>query len=290
MGEVAVVAVESSSRRPHFESAPPEAAEAIEIEVLEMPAVGPRRGPPILFVHGMFHGAWCWQEHFMPFFSRHGYDTFALSLRDHGKSTRTDTAGSWRLADYVADARSTLRRIGRKPILIGHSLGASVVQKLIEAEAFPAAALLAPAPTGGSNAAALKMLRKRPVAMARMVARKSLREAFPAFLDSFFSPGVAKADLDRYRSLLDGVTSFRAAEDAYYKDVAEPKPGRTPFLVVAGAHDWSIPPVKNETLAKAWGGEVRTVPTAHDVMLDVEWKMAADTVLEWLREAVPQRS
>jgi pimeloyl-ACP methyl ester carboxylesterase len=275
---------------PRFESVLPQPADAIALEVLDMPAVGPRRGPPILFVHGMFHGAWCWREHFMPFFSQHGYDTFAVSFRDHGMSERTDRAKSWRLADYVSDAQSAVRRIGRKPILIGHSLGASVVQKMLEDEAYPAAALLAPAPTGGSNVAALKMLRKHPVAMARMLARKSLREAFPAFVESFFSADMPKADIRRYAALLDGETSFKAMDDAYFKDVARPQPGRTPFLVVAGAHDWSIPPVKNEALVKAWGGELRTAPTAHDMMLDVAWQQAADTVLDWMRGAVPRNA
>lgn len=36
--------------------------------------------PPLVFVHGSFHAAWCWAEHWFPFFSRHGFDCYALSL------------------------------------------------------------------------------------------------------------------------------------------------------------------------------------------------------------------
>lgn len=36
--------------------------------------------PPLVFVHGSFHAAWCWAEHWLPFFSRHGFDCYALSL------------------------------------------------------------------------------------------------------------------------------------------------------------------------------------------------------------------
>lgn len=36
--------------------------------------------PPLVFIHGSFHAAWCWAEHWLPFFSNHGYDCYALSL------------------------------------------------------------------------------------------------------------------------------------------------------------------------------------------------------------------
>ncbi|RWW22215.1 hypothetical protein GW17_00013598, partial [Ensete ventricosum] len=38
------------------------------------------RNPPLVFIHGSFHAAWCWVEHWLPFFSDSGYDCHALSL------------------------------------------------------------------------------------------------------------------------------------------------------------------------------------------------------------------
>lgn len=38
------------------------------------------QNPPLVFVHGSFHAAWCWAEHWLPFFSQNGYDCYALSL------------------------------------------------------------------------------------------------------------------------------------------------------------------------------------------------------------------
>lgn len=37
--------------------------------------------PPLVFIHGSFHAAWCWGEHWMPFLASKGYETFAISLR-----------------------------------------------------------------------------------------------------------------------------------------------------------------------------------------------------------------
>jgi len=36
--------------------------------------------PPLVFVHGSYHAAWCWAEHWLPFFSSSGYDCYAVSL------------------------------------------------------------------------------------------------------------------------------------------------------------------------------------------------------------------
>ena len=36
--------------------------------------------PPLVFIHGSFHGAWCWAEHWLPFFAHYGFDCYALSL------------------------------------------------------------------------------------------------------------------------------------------------------------------------------------------------------------------
>uniref|UniRef100_A0A2P2K5T4 Uncharacterized protein LOC8263602 isoform X1 n=1 Tax=Rhizophora mucronata TaxID=61149 RepID=A0A2P2K5T4_RHIMU len=42
--------------------------------------------PPLVFVHGSYHAAWCWAEHWLPFFSGCGFDCYALSLLGQGES------------------------------------------------------------------------------------------------------------------------------------------------------------------------------------------------------------
>lgn len=39
--------------------------------------------PPILFLHGAAHGAWCWAEHFMPYMEQQGLECHAVSFRGH---------------------------------------------------------------------------------------------------------------------------------------------------------------------------------------------------------------
>ena len=40
-----------------------------------------RGKPPLLFIHGSLHAAWCWVENYLPHFSGLGYDSVAISLR-----------------------------------------------------------------------------------------------------------------------------------------------------------------------------------------------------------------
>jgi len=46
---------------------------------------------PLLFIHGMFHGAWCWDAHFLDYFAGHGFAAYVVSLRGHGNSEGGDT-------------------------------------------------------------------------------------------------------------------------------------------------------------------------------------------------------
>ena len=56
----------------------------MNLEIVKQEAVGDGHPTPILFVHGMWHAAWCWEEFFLPYFAQHGYESYALSLRGHG--------------------------------------------------------------------------------------------------------------------------------------------------------------------------------------------------------------
>lgn len=260
--------------------------ESCQLEFFQISASIESKAPPLLFIHGGFHGAWCWEDHFMPWFAERGFDCYAVSLRDHGASARTGRHDEWRLADYVNDAAWAASQIGRKPILIGHSLGGTIVQKLRADGSYPAMILLAPSTIGGSNRAAFRMTATHPGAMIRAAATRDMSLALPAFLSFFLSPNIAEADKARIARRLDGMTSFAAARDAFYTDTPKPSPTAMPVLVVSGEKDWSIPQYKNRKLARAYDGTHKIVPTAHDIMCDTNWEKAAALINGWLSETL----
>lgn len=256
------------------------------LELLHYPAQGRRTRQPLLFLHGGFHGAWCWTDHFMPYFAARGYDCYAVSYRDHGRSPRTGRHQEWRLKDYVDDARWAAGQIGAASILVGHSLGGSIAQKLAAEGGCAGMILLAPSPIGGSNRAALRMLLKHPRAMVRAFAGGDLTVALPAFLSFFLSADLPAAQRAAIARRCDGLTSLKAANDAFYFNPPKPRPLGIPTLVASGEHDWSIPRYKNERLARRYDGTHIVVPTAHDIMCDTRWEVAAQQVGLWLRSLV----
>lgn len=58
---------------------------------------------PLLFVHGASHAAWCWDEHFLDYFTEKGYRALALSLRGHGASSNSKPLRACSVADFVED-------------------------------------------------------------------------------------------------------------------------------------------------------------------------------------------
>lgn len=91
--------------------------------------------PPLLFVHGSGHAAWCWAENFMPYYSERGFDTVAVSLRGRGKSgpppSGAKAGGNLdsHAEDVAAVAEMLVGEGQRPPIVVGHSFGGMVAQK-----------------------------------------------------------------------------------------------------------------------------------------------------------------
>ncbi|KAJ0099833.1 hypothetical protein Patl1_21447 [Pistacia atlantica] len=88
--------------------------------------------PPLVFVHGSYHAAWCWAEHWLPFFSASGFDCYAVSLLGQGESDAPPgtVAGSLQThADDVADFIE--ENLSLPPVLLGHSFGGLIIQNYI---------------------------------------------------------------------------------------------------------------------------------------------------------------
>ena len=118
------------------------------------------RRAPLLFVHGAFIGAWCWDEHFLPYFAARGHDAWAVDLRGHGEQAVVSDFAS--LDDYVADVLLAIEQIGAPPVLIGHSMGAVVVQRAVRRAQVRALSLLAPVPPQGLLGSSFLLAAKNP--------------------------------------------------------------------------------------------------------------------------------
>jgi pimeloyl-ACP methyl ester carboxylesterase len=238
---------------------------------------------PILCIHGGYHGAWCWDEYFLPYFAEHGHDAYALSLRGHGKSDGHANINRWRIADYVADVEGVAAQISPHPVLIGHSLGGIVAQKYLESHAAPAGVLLASSPLRGMAAASFQTMLRHPLPILKTFLTANMLHSRPTFESVFFKPTMPREKVQAYFARM-GNESFRAFMDIVMFDKPRPERVTTPMLVMGGEFDPSIAPTLNEDLARAYHTQLKTLPVAHDMMLDENWELVAQQIVGWLQE------
>ena len=146
------------------------------LEVIDKGSCTDAHPVPLLFVHGGWHGAWCWDDHFLDFFADAGYRAVAVSLRGHGTSPTTKPVRRVSMADYIDDVRVTAENLGGRPVLIGHSLGGFVVQRYLENHRAPAAVLLGSVPPHGVRGRAVRVWRRHPLISIRAFAGGTLLE------------------------------------------------------------------------------------------------------------------
>jgi len=159
----------------------------MNLEIISREPEEQRFATPLLFVHGTGHGAWCWDEHFLPFFAARGFSAHAVSLRGHGKSDIRGKLKWVSVANYVDDVFRAASRLPAKPVVIGHSLGGLVVQKYLEKHSAPAAILVAPSPSEGMFLSGLKLQLKNPWLMTRVMLKQDYAVMFstPALAKKF---------------------------------------------------------------------------------------------------------
>ncbi len=256
------------------------------LEVLSRVPSTPRRRTPLLFVHGAWHGAWCWDEGFLQALADRGYAAHALSLRGHGASPLRGSLRRVRLADYVADVAEVAAGFDTPPVLIGHSMGGAVVQKLLETQPAPAAVLLAAVPPSGVLPTLLSVHRRFPRAALRMHATLSL---YPLVQDPervralFFSPQLPEAELARHAARMQD-ESYAAFLDMLALNLPRPRRVRTPLLVLGGERDTIFGPKRVAATARAYGTQARMFDMAHDMMLEPGWPALATHIGDWLDE------
>jgi pimeloyl-ACP methyl ester carboxylesterase len=240
--------------------------------------------PPLLFVHGAWHAAWCWQEYFIPYFAARGWDCYAFSLRGHGGSEGHVRWASG--ADYVADVEQIIEQIGKRPVIIAHSMGGYVLQKYLETHTIPAAVLMASIPSRGTLGLLLRSMRHRPLSVLETLLTLDL---YPMVgtperaHELLFSPAMSRRKVEIYFRKLQS-ESYRILLDSAFFDVPRPRRRQTPLLVLGSADD----AVFTVDELKATASDYRTLPMifnniAHDMMLDARWREVADCINNWLK-------
>lgn len=248
----------------------------------------PTRTTPLLFVHGAWHAAWCWDEYFMPYLAGQGYACHAVSLRGHGSSDGRERLRWTRLHDYVEDVAETVAQLAAVPVLVGHSMGAFVVQKYLERHSAAGAVLLASIPPTGAIVTTLRVLRRDPLAFVKANATMSLAPivATPQMARKYlFSASMPGERVSAYHRRLQDESYLAFLDLIAFALVRTTRVKRVPMLVIGGGHDTLVSPGEVRRTAEAYGTRAEIFPgMAHDLMLDVGWERVAERMARWLNE------
>ncbi len=238
---------------------------------------------PLVFVHGAFVGAWCWDEHFLAWFADQGFEVFAPSLRGHGTSGgRLETSG---VLDYVDDLASVIAQLPVAPVIVAHSMGALVAQRYLESHSVPASVLMASVPLAGLTESSMRLLSGDPVLLGQM----ALMQIAPSAVDprvaqrAMFSEDLDPELLARYASATQP-ESQHALWDMTLGVLPRPwLVPRHPMLVIGAENDRLFSPSEVERTAAAYHAPVHIAPDmAHAMMIEAGWQGIAERIRDWL--------
>lgn len=258
---------------------------SVVLEVIDKGCVSEAHPVPLLFVHGAWHAAWCWDENFLGYFADLGYRALAVSFRGHGSSTNDKPLRTCSVEDYVQDVRSVADELPVPPVVIGHSMGGLIVQKYLESRPAPAGVLMASIPPQGNYGSSLRWLRNRPWHAIKMaVTGKALPYINTPELarEKFFSETTPEhAVLECAARLQED--SARVSVDCLMLNLPRPKRVNTPLLVLGAEEDGAHTCKEVQATAHAYGTEAEFFPgMGHNMMLEPGWEAVAERIHRWL--------
>ncbi|XLR21460.1 hypothetical protein S83_014199 [Arachis hypogaea] len=256
---------------------------------------------PLVFVHGSYHAAWCWAEHWLPFFSASGFDCYALSLLAQGESDVPDGSVAGTLETHARDIADFVHhKVQSPPILVGHSFGGLIIQYYIsslgsnnlEENTYPklrGAILVCSVPPSGNSGLVWRYLFTKPIAafkVTRSLAAKAFQTSLPLCRETFFSATMEDHIVKRYQELMKE-SSRLPLFDLRKLNASLPVPSapNCPVdVLVLGAKDDFIVDAEglNETAKFYSVPPVCVDAVAHDMMLDVSWEKGAKVILSWI--------
>lgn len=256
----------------------------------------------VVFIHGLWitHNAWQpWIDHF----ADNGIDAVAPPWPGEAISvarTRENPSAQagFGINEVTAHFAEILRQYDEPPVVVGHSFGGLIAQKLLAAKAASAAVAIDPAPIKGVRALPLAQLRSASPVLgnplnrgrAKGLTREQFRFAFGNALDRRESDEL----WDRWAIPSPGKPLFEAATANFTRKspaaVDTTVGDRGPLLITAGTVDHTVPLTTVSAAFKRYAKSPAITEfhefagRGHSLTIDHGWREVADVALSWLRE------
>jgi non-heme chloroperoxidase len=255
---------------------------------------------PVVLVHGLWLLPSSWQP-WRDLAEERGYVALAPGWPDDPATVEQARANPKTFAgksvgdvtDHYADV---IRRLTRKPVVIGHSFGGLITQKLAGMGLATAAVAIDPAPFRGVLPLPVSALRASAPVLANpanyrrsvMLTKKQFRFAFGNAVSAQESAQL----YDAYAVPCSGLPLFQAAtanlNPRTEASVDTENPGRGPLLVISGEQDNTVPwAIANASYKKQARNrnptEIAEIPhRGHSLVIDSGWREVAETAFAFL--------
>jgi len=257
---------------------------------------------PVVFIHGLWLHATSWDP-WVDLFREAGYAPVAPGWpgdSDTVEETRRDPAkvAGKGIDDVVDHYAQIIRGLDAPPVVIGHSFGGLMVQRLLGQDLAAAGVAIDPAPIKGVLKLPPSALKVASIALRRPANR---HEAVSLTADEFrygfgnAVPADESADLyERWAVPSPGKPLF---EDAFAnftpRSPAKVNTGnrtRGPLLITGGGRDHTVPLAVSTSTRKLYHKspaitDFQEFPDrGHSLTIDHGWREVAQYVLDWLRQ------
>jgi alpha-beta hydrolase superfamily lysophospholipase len=257
-------------------------------------------GGPVLFVHGLWLHPTSWGP-WEDFFRDAGHTPVAPGwpgVADTVEETRRnpDSVAGKGIEDVVQHYARIIRDLESPPIVIGHSFGGLIAQRLLGQSLAGAAVAIDAAPIKGVLPLPISALRAAFPALSNPANRNRAVSLTAEQFRYAFGNAVSQDESDelyeRWTIPAPGKPLFQAAA-ANFSPHAETKVDtenetRGPLLLIMGGKDHTVPEAITKSTLKQYKHssavtDLKEFPDrGHSLVVDKGWAEVADTVLAWL--------
>ena len=255
---------------------------------------------PVVFIHGLWLHATSWAP-WAELFSEAGYDPIAPGWPGDPDTVEAARANPDALADHGIDDvtrhyQAIIDTLAARPILIGHSFGGMIAEKLLGLDYGAAAIGIDAAQIKGVLPLPLSALHatlpvfKNPANKHKAVSLTT--EQFRFSFGNAVSPEESDALYERWTIPAPGKPLFEAAAANFSlhspAKVNTANEGRGPLLLVMGGRDHTVPEVITKATVKQYRHSSAVTDLeefadrGHSLTIDSGWREVADVCLAWL--------